>query len=345
MSRRSPAGRVETGFAQSDVDPRRLLRHRRVRRPAADDRPARAGQPLSGERASPGDRGFRHRRGRRPARQARLARRRGLGHAGRRAADPGGLRPGAGGSAGGPRLARPLDRPDGGGRARRDVHRRRLPGGDRDRGGAGDRARGWCRSPARPWASCWREHRFLTVADIPGDTYPGIEAGTPTLGVAALWVVAAELDEELVYEITRALWHPDTLAKLAEGHPKGAEILLANALRGVVDPAPSRCRPLLPRAGPGRVSLVDVAHGGRREPAEPAIVVDGLAKSYGAVTAVAGLSFAVGARPDRGAARPQRCRQDHDHRHAAGPARAQRRHDPHPGPGRCRAAARASCRG
>ena len=34
-------------------------------------------------------------------------------------------------------------------------------------------------------------HSFLTLADIPGDTYPGIEAGTPTLGVAALWVVAA----------------------------------------------------------------------------------------------------------------------------------------------------------
>ena len=80
------------------------------------------------------------------------------------------------------------------------------------------------------------EHRFLTVADIPGDTYPGIEAGTPTLGVAALWVVAADLDAELVYEITRALWHPDTLAKLAEGHPKGAEIVLANALRGVPIP-------------------------------------------------------------------------------------------------------------
>ncbi len=45
----------------------------------------------------------------------------------------------AGGPAGGPRLARPLDRPDGGGRARRDVHGRRLSGGDRDRGGAGDR--------------------------------------------------------------------------------------------------------------------------------------------------------------------------------------------------------------
>lgn len=80
------------------------------------------------------------------------------------------------------------------------------------------------------------QHSFLTLADIPGDTYPGIGAGTPTLGVAALWVATAALDETLVYEIVRALWHPDTLAKLAAGHPKGAEILLANALRGVSIP-------------------------------------------------------------------------------------------------------------
>jgi hypothetical protein len=87
-----------------------------------------------------------------------------------------------------------------------------------------------------PVGTLLEEHRFLTLADIPGDTYAGIGAGTPTLGVAALWVVTAELDEGLVYEITRALWHPDTAAALAEGHPKGAEILLANALRGVSIP-------------------------------------------------------------------------------------------------------------
>jgi TRAP transporter TAXI family solute receptor len=80
------------------------------------------------------------------------------------------------------------------------------------------------------------EHRFLSVADIPGETYPGIDAGVPTVGVAALWVVAATLEDSLVYDITRALWHPDTLARLTEEHPKGAELSLANALRGVAIP-------------------------------------------------------------------------------------------------------------
>ncbi len=87
-----------------------------------------------------------------------------------------------------------------------------------------------------PAATLLERHRFLTLADIPADTYPGIHTDTPTLGVAALWVVAADLDQELVYAITRALWHPATVEKLAAGHPKGAEIQLVNALRGVSIP-------------------------------------------------------------------------------------------------------------
>ena len=60
-----------------------------------------------------------------------------------------------------------------------------------------------------PVGALLQRHRFMTVDDIPGDVYAGIESGTPTVGVAALWVVAAWLDEELIYAITQALWQPD----------------------------------------------------------------------------------------------------------------------------------------
>jgi TRAP transporter TAXI family solute receptor len=90
---------------------------------------------------------------------------------------------------------------------------------------------------AGPEAEALREkHRFLTPDVIPGGAYEGIETATPTLGVAALWVVAAKLDEKLVFEITQALWHPASLKLLREGHPKGDEIIPANALRGVAIP-------------------------------------------------------------------------------------------------------------
>ncbi|MFZ1426603.1 MAG: TAXI family TRAP transporter solute-binding subunit [Geminicoccaceae bacterium] len=87
-----------------------------------------------------------------------------------------------------------------------------------------------------PVGTLLKQHRFLTPADIPGDTYAGIEMGIPTLGVAALWVATAELDETLAYEITQALWNPATLKVLDEGHPKGSEIQAADALRGVAIP-------------------------------------------------------------------------------------------------------------
>jgi TRAP transporter TAXI family solute receptor len=80
------------------------------------------------------------------------------------------------------------------------------------------------------------QHRFLTPADIPGDTYDGIESGTPTLGVPALWVATAELDDQLAFDITQALWNPATLKQLEQGHPKGSEIRPADALRGIAIP-------------------------------------------------------------------------------------------------------------
>jgi TRAP transporter TAXI family solute receptor len=81
-----------------------------------------------------------------------------------------------------------------------------------------------------------KQHRFFTPDLIPGGVYPGIVASTPTLGVAALWLVSAELDDELVHAITAALWHPAAREALVNGHPKGKEVQLPNALRGVAIP-------------------------------------------------------------------------------------------------------------
>lgn len=81
-----------------------------------------------------------------------------------------------------------------------------------------------------------RHHRFLTADLIPADAYSLAGRPTPTVGVAALWVVAAALDEALAYEITAALWHPAARDALSRGHPKGASIRLETALRGVAIP-------------------------------------------------------------------------------------------------------------
>lgn len=71
---------------------------------------------------------------------------------------------------------------------------------------------------------------------IPGRTYKDNNGDTPTLTVGAQLLVRADLDEELVYSLTRAIWHESTQALLREGHPKGIEIRRADVLKGVSVP-------------------------------------------------------------------------------------------------------------
>ena len=85
-------------------------------------------------------------------------------------------------------------------------------------------------------AEAFREkYPFLTLDLIPEGTYRG--AGTTiTLGVGALWLVAADLEEELVYGLTRALWHKSTRKLLDEGNPIGRKIRIESALVGIPIP-------------------------------------------------------------------------------------------------------------
>jgi TRAP transporter TAXI family solute receptor len=68
---------------------------------------------------------------------------------------------------------------------------------------------------------------------IPEGTYTGVPA-TPTLSVAAQLLVSKDLDERLVYEMTRLLWIERTREALARG--RGGEILLAPGVPGAQVP-------------------------------------------------------------------------------------------------------------
>ena len=79
------------------------------------------------------------------------------------------------------------------------------------------------------------EEPYFFSATIPADVYRGVEK-TLTLAVGAQLLVSAQLDEELVYRVTRALWDSYTYKILTEGHPTGREIRLQRALEGVAIP-------------------------------------------------------------------------------------------------------------
>jgi TRAP transporter TAXI family solute receptor len=75
----------------------------------------------------------------------------------------------------------------------------------------------------------------LFPGEIPGDVYKGVPA-TPTVATDALWVVSADIDADLVYELTRALWHPNNRRLLTAGHPAGRSMRPEAALEGLTIP-------------------------------------------------------------------------------------------------------------
>lgn len=79
------------------------------------------------------------------------------------------------------------------------------------------------------------EHRFFSNATIETGTYQGVD-GTSTIAVHAIWVTRSDIDEALIYDITRALWNESSRRLLHAGHVKGSEIRPENALHGLAVP-------------------------------------------------------------------------------------------------------------
>lgn len=70
---------------------------------------------------------------------------------------------------------------------------------------------------------------FFAASTIAADTYNGVEADVKTLDVSVVLITGAEQPNELIYGVTRALWHPSTQKLLAEGHPRGKLVNLSAA--------------------------------------------------------------------------------------------------------------------
>ncbi|MCK0168398.1 TAXI family TRAP transporter solute-binding subunit [Jannaschia sp. S6380] len=77
------------------------------------------------------------------------------------------------------------------------------------------------------------EYEFFAEDLIPAGTYEGQDADVTTISVGAQWVTSADQPEELVYEITKALWNDNTRKLLDGGHAKGASITAETALDGI----------------------------------------------------------------------------------------------------------------
>jgi TRAP transporter TAXI family solute receptor len=76
---------------------------------------------------------------------------------------------------------------------------------------------------------------FYSDAVIPAGAYEGVDYDTETVAVEAQWLVSADIDEELVYQITKALWNDNSRELLDKGLAKGKAVTRDTALeaRGI----------------------------------------------------------------------------------------------------------------
>ena len=77
---------------------------------------------------------------------------------------------------------------------------------------------------------------YYVESDIPAGTYENINYDVPTVAVNGQLITSADQPEELVYEITKALWNDNTRKLLDKGHAKGKVITKETALKGVLIP-------------------------------------------------------------------------------------------------------------
>jgi len=79
------------------------------------------------------------------------------------------------------------------------------------------------------------KYPFYSRIIIPKGTYKDQEKDVATITTMAQWVVGAEVPDEVVYKITKALWESGA-AKMAQAHAQGKNVQIKTALDGMAVP-------------------------------------------------------------------------------------------------------------
>ncbi len=81
-------------------------------------------------------------------------------------------------------------------------------------------------------AAIIEKYPFYAEHTVPAGTYQGMEEDGSTLAVKAVLIARAELSEDDVYYLTKALF--ENLDSLGQAHAKGLEVSLEDAMQGIV---------------------------------------------------------------------------------------------------------------
>ena len=75
---------------------------------------------------------------------------------------------------------------------------------------------------------------FFSKAKVPKGSYKGVDQDIPTIAVLAMIVAKAELEDDVVYKITKAMF--ENLKDIERAHAKGKEVKLETAIVGIPIP-------------------------------------------------------------------------------------------------------------
>jgi len=76
-----------------------------------------------------------------------------------------------------------------------------------------------------------KKYLFYSKDKVPGGIYKGIDKDVPTVAVLAILVAKAELEEDIVYRIIKAMF--ENIKTIEGAHAKGKEVKLEKALEGM----------------------------------------------------------------------------------------------------------------
>ncbi len=88
--------------------------------------------------------------------------------------------------------------------------------------------------PADIIAKLTQKYPFLAGAKVPANTYKGQTAEVSTVAVTAVLIAGSQLKEDMVYNLTKALF--ENQAELAAAHAKGKDLNPQYAVKGVSIP-------------------------------------------------------------------------------------------------------------
>jgi TRAP transporter TAXI family solute receptor len=77
-----------------------------------------------------------------------------------------------------------------------------------------------------------KQFSFFAADEIPEGAYKNV-AATKTVSVNAIWATSSQQSAPLIYNVTAALWNPNTRKLLDSGHAKGRAIKLESAVQGL----------------------------------------------------------------------------------------------------------------